>query len=480
MPHAETSTEDLKIEEDTPKCQSTGESHSGSGRETKKRRKTRVVIEARKLMSDLAFTVRHRINQKAFTRKRLLTFEVVVLLVLQKTLKSVQLHLREFFATLGNVCAQLRAPTGSAWTQARAKLRHTAFIELNQVAVLDELDADPEELTRWHGHRLLAIDGSILRLPENKELFEHFGGHDVSNQKGACGMRVPLARLSMLYDVLNRIGISARVGKNTDSELAQALTHLAAVRPGDVLLLDRGYPGFLLFAELIAKGIHFVARCQRSSFAEVARLFERNEDGASITVSLSAKKDRRSEALRSGLPTEIKVRLVSVRLSTGELEVLATSLLDETTYPTSEFLEVYHLRWGIETYFGLLKGRLDLQNFSGLTVEAVLQDLHAAVFLCNLESIVTQDAAAQLPAQGKEPGERRHTQKLNRAISFHTLKSRVIDLLIGKRPVDEVLTELTELFLANPISVRRRTPPRNPPTSLRSLHFQKNRRKIVF
>jgi hypothetical protein len=445
----------------------------------KKRWKKRVVRNARMLIRDVNFAARHRNNEKAFTRKRLLPFEVVVLLVLQKSLKSVQLHLREFFAKLGLIFKRLRTPTGSAWTQARAKLRHTAFIELNQVAVLDELDAVHDEMDLWCGHRLLAIDGSTLRLPENQALFEHFGGQESSNQNGPCGVQVPHARLSVLYDCLNRIGIAAQVGKNADSELALALKHLAAARRGDVILFDRYYPGFLLFAELVAKGIHFVARCQQRSFSEVARLFARNEDGASITVTLAAK-SRRGEALRTGLPTEIKVRFVSVRLSTGELEVLATSLLDETAYPTSQFREVYHLRWEIETYYGLLKGRLDLENFSGLTVEAVLQDLHAAVFLCNLESIVTRDAAEQLPAKAAEQDEPRHAQKVNRAVSFHALKSNVIDLLIGKRSVDKVLTELTELFLANPVSLRHRNPPRKPPAPLRSFNFQKRRRKIVF
>ncbi len=58
------------------------------------------------------------------------------------------------------------------------------------------------------------------------------------------------------------------------------------------------------------------------------------------------------------MPSELVVRFVSVRLPTGELEVLVTSLLDETVYPTEEFLEVYHWRWGHQTYYHLLKGRL--------------------------------------------------------------------------------------------------------------------------
>ncbi len=44
------------------------------------------------------------------------------------------------------------------------------------------------------------------------------------------------------------------------------------------------------------------------------------------------------------------MRLVSLRLPTGELEVLVTSLLDETVYPTAAFREPYQYRWGQETY----------------------------------------------------------------------------------------------------------------------------------
>src|SRR5258708_14550895 len=65
--------------------------------------------------------------------------------------------------------------------------------------------------------------------------------------------------------------------------------------------------------------------------------------------------------------TLFRSRFVSVRLPTGELEVLVTSLLDETLYPTAEFLSVYHWRWGHETFHLMLKGRLELENFSGRT-----------------------------------------------------------------------------------------------------------------
>jgi len=68
------------------------------------------------------------------------------------------------------------------------------------------------------------------------------------------------------------------------------------------------------------------------------------------------------------LDEQIKVRFVRIILSTGETEVLVTSLLDSEKYTTQMLKELYHLRWGIETFLGVLKERLKIDNFTGKTV----------------------------------------------------------------------------------------------------------------
>jgi IS4 transposase len=82
-------------------------------------------------------------------------------------------------------------------------------------------------------------------------------------------------------------------------------------------------------------------------------------------------------------------------LSTGEIEVLVTSLLDSDKYTAQMLKELYHLRWGIETLFGVLKERLRLDNFTGKTVISIKQDFFATLFLVGLESILTQTAELQ-------------------------------------------------------------------------------------
>lgn len=438
----------------------------------------RVIERARELMRDWGFEARHRVSPKDFTRKRCFTFGVVMLLVLQKTLKSIQLHLQEFFEALREEAPQHSATDG-AWSQARAKLKHTAFIELNQEAVLKPLEASAQDLLLWKGYRLVSNDSSLLRLPWSKALFAHFGGQHTVHPDGTPGVRVPHARLSVVYDCLNRVALDARVGTYKQGEIELAQEHLDTLRPGSLWIGDRGYCSYALLARLHLQKIDFVVRCKRHSFAEVDELFRRNEDGASIVTRISSKHVRGAKSA-GPLPAEILVRFVSVQLSTGELEVLVTSLVDEKAFPPESLKEVYHWRWGVETFYGQLKGLLDLENLSGLTVEAMLQDIHAAVFLCGLESLLTREAQNQLD-QPSSNQRRRHSQKVNHHVSFHTLKSRVIDLLIGKDPVEKVFAELTALFLAKPIAVRpERSSPRHPPQLTRSLNYQKRVRKVTF
>lgn len=48
------------------------------------------------------------------------------------------------------------------------------------------------------------------------------------------------------------------------------------------------------------------------------------------------------------------------------------------------------MRWGVETFFSIVKGRLCLENFTGKTSEAVKQDFWSTVFISNLETLMTE------------------------------------------------------------------------------------------
>ena len=436
-----------------------------------------LIIHLRESLIAPAFWGRHRRRPTDFTRQCVLTFPVLMLLLLQKSLKSLQAHAQEFFwqLSLGVAAPSLSA---GAVTHARAKLRPSAFVELNQ-AVLRTVygPAHAGLVQRWRGHRLLGVDSSLVRLPSHAAVGGKFGWVQCANHHGPLE-RYPQGRVSVFYDVLNEVALEARLVASTVAETELAHQHLAGVQPGDVVLNDRGFTGYRWLVAVRAAGAHFVSRCSRGSFAAVQRLFARNEAGVSVEVTLTAPPEVRAVCRAQGWPLELRVRLVTVRLKSGELEVLVTSLLETVAYPTEALAEVYWQRWGHETYYGRLKGRLDLEHGSGQTVEAVEQDFHATVLLSNVESVVIGPAQAQLT---ERTAGRRQPAQVNRAVSVHALKYRLIELLSSRVPAERVLGELTTWFQANPVSVRPgRQVQRRKFSPSRSYHYQRRVRKMVF
>jgi len=434
-----------------------------------------VVATTREVIDSKSFQDQHRLNERCFVRKRRLSYSCVLLFILQQTIRSLQLHLNDFAQQLG---VEHWVSKGG-WSQARAKLRHTAFIELNQRAVVGVVYGGQTdfEVRRWHGWRVLALDSSLLRLPQEAEMGEEFGWAECRNQSGPTG-RYPQARLSALYDVLNRVGLEVSLVNWSIGERRVGAEHLKALREEDLTLTDRGYAGYEWFARQIQLGCQFVCRCERNTFESVQQLFEANLAGKSVQVKLVPSHSQAKALKAAGLPEEITIRLVTLRLPDGELEVLATSLLDDAAYPTESFLPLYEQRWGVETFFGVLKGRLSLENFSGRTVEAIRQEVHATVFLSNLETVITRPAQQRL--KEKDP-ERKYPAQVNHAVTFHAIKSQILDLLTSRQPVEEVLRQLEVKFLQDPVSVRKgRKPPRKKPSGWVSYRFQRYSKKAVF
>ncbi len=390
------------------------------------------------------------------------------MILLQKSAKSMQLVLNEFFK-------RLKKPpiTSSAFSQARKHLKAEAFIELNREAIVAVMYED-EDYKRYKGFRLLGIDGSKVHLPSEKAIIEKFGG---TAKNHLSEQIAPFGLVSVLFDVLNHIALDAVLapGKSYEVDLAQA--HLAYVQPHDLLIFDRNYPSYLWLAALGQRQADFLGRCSRSSFKAVQEMFAgQGADSQLVTLKVNGKRQKKVRQL--GLPEQITVRLVRLTLASGETEVLITSLLDEELFPTEDFGDLYFQRWGSETFYDLLKNRLLLENFTGKTVAAVEQDFYATIYISGLETLLTREANQKLQSKAHT---NRYPQKVNQAVSFNALKNRMIDLLLTETDEDLLLTELTCLFLMKPTLIRKgRSTPRPKYSMARSLNFHKYLKKICF
>ena len=396
-------------------------------------------------------------------------FSLLLIVILRKSVKSLQLVLNELTEGL-----KVTKMTNSAFTKARTKLSHTAFIELNQKAIVNVCYGDGDFI-RYKGLRLLGVDSSKVILPDTQDIIEEFGQIRYTTVKeGQEGERT-YGLASVMYDVLNRLAVDSVMSHAHAYEVDLAVAHLKHTITDDLLIFDRGYASYRMVSTLIKKERHFVIRCSASSFS-TARAMLKGEGKDSQIVKLTPHHSKVKEIRELSLPEEITVRFVRVVLDTGENEVLVTSLLDEDLFPATDFKEIYHFRWGTETYYDILKTRLNLENFSGKTAESVYQDFYSTVYLTGLESILTADTDEQLSSK-----KTKHTQKVNRVVSFNAIKNKALDLLLSDIDTDLVIPKLEQLFLTNPTSIRNdRKVPRKKKSSHSLLDFWKRRRKYCF
>ena len=450
----------------------------------KKTAEISVVFKDKKREED--FINKHKIGINSFIRNRKLGFDKVMTMIIKKSNKSLQNSINDTQLYLGEDVTI----TNSAYTQARAKLNYTAFEEFMHMAK-DVFYKDGEYET-YKKFRLLAIDGSVVTLPNTEDVKKEFNPMKVKCQIKGFEKDVAQGRISCLYDVLNNIAIDASISNmhsNEDNDLivyderTLAIKHLQYATLDDLIIMDRGYPSYMLFAKAYNK-TNILCRIRKNSFAKAKFLFNPHSPKKDVILEIKAPKYLRDELKSEHLPTKLKIRFIQVILDNGTVEVLATNVLDNNILKTSNFKELYALRWGIETYFDLIKNRLSLENFTGLTSLAVKQDFFATLFLTNYESMMTYDLNQELKEKTKD---NKYVQKINKAVSFNVIKHKVFDLLYLDNPLDEMLEQMEKLFLTNTIVIRpnRKTKPRldkniqKSTIATNSIHYLKRKKKNV-
>jgi len=358
-----------------------------------------------------------------------------------------------------------RQVTKSAFSQARKKFKHTAFIELNddQVSYFYEHFA-PDT---WRGIRLLAIDGTMATLPNNEAVGAHFGSWHPQ-----AGGKCAKARISQLFDVLNKISVEARIASKDRGERDLAAEHLVHLRENDLVLLDRGYPAFWLFSAIRDTDAHFCSRMclQEWNVVKQFLLSGLREQIVEIEPAYSAKKACDERGLSQ---TPIPVRLLRIELSDGQIEVLATSLLDQARYPYELFKELYIQRWPVEEDYKAMKSRLEVENWSGESVESVRQDFHATIFAKNLAAILAQPAQHAVREQSAH---KKYTYKVNMTHLYAQLKMTIVKLFTAANPL-KLLRRLWQHMTKTIEPIRpNRSNPRN--KRVRPVRYPKNYKSI--
>ncbi len=166
-----------------------------------------------------------------------------------------QTELDQFFKHLNKQSEATQHITKSAFFQARKQLSYTAFTKLNHQLV-DSIYEKKSHYKTWKGFRVCAIDGTSMRLPNEPNITNYFGFQKGKSNQAPCAMGMA----SVFYDVLNHIVIDSSINPNNTSERKCAEAHLQYAGKKDLIIYDRDYAAFWLYALHIKHHHRFCVR----------------------------------------------------------------------------------------------------------------------------------------------------------------------------------------------------------------------------
>jgi len=356
--------------------------------------------------------------------------------------KSLSLEVVNFINAFNEVnLIKLGSFTQSAFIQSRNKIKPEVFKHLSTTLTTEFYSDNDLSIKLWNGYRLLAVDGSRINLPDTKELENIYG-----RSKNQTSSGVVQARTSVLYDVLNNLVIDSKLVPLKTGEIPLAKEHLLKAKKNDLIIYDRGYPSFELVNSHNTIGVDFLFRV-KVSFSNVIKDFV-SSGKTSQLVEIKPSKNKIVENSSFNKNSVAKVRLISVRLKDGSIEILMTSLLNSRKYRSKIFKDLYFKRWGVETYYDELKNKLKVEYFSGYSNNTIQQDFNVAIFVSNIQTLIVNDIEEEIQERTKD---RKLKYKVNSNLSYGFLKDRIISILQGNKDMEG---ELKKLFKAHLVPIR--------------------------
>ncbi len=289
-----------------------------------------------------------------------------------------------------------RVPTTVAISRARARLGAEP-LRLLFAKVAGPSGTPDTPGVFYRGLRVATVDGFTLDLQDTPENAEHFGrGGNGSGSQNPY----PQLRVLVVAESGTRSLLAAAHGPCSTGEKTLALDLLAALGPGMLLLADRNFISWNLWAKAVATGADLCWRVP-SSFNLRPRTV--CDDGTYLTQLRPPRK-------KDGDPATVRVVEYTVTTTDkaggeaqSEVFALATTLLDPLQAPAKDLADLYHRRWQAETGIGDLKtaerGGPDavLRSKKPATVE---QELYA--MLCVYQAV--RDLIGYATPDGLDPG----------------------------------------------------------------------------
>jgi len=225
------------------------------------------------------------------------------------------------------------------------------------------------------GGRVMVVDCTSFSMSDAPTLRKQFRGRGCKP-----GVSYPIAKVMALLDL--RTGCFTRLlaGPLYRHEASGVIRLHRQLRTGDILLADRAFCSFVHVALLSRRGVFVCFRLHQRR-KSVSRGLERWRRPARCPDWM----DPRQFA---ALPESIEVRIVRYTIKRNGYRTkhvaVATTLMDEQTWPDAKIAELYGHRWTIETCFDHLKTTMKMSVLKCRTVGGIRRELMMYLIAYNL------------------------------------------------------------------------------------------------
>ena len=307
----------------------------------------------------------------------------------------------------------------SAYCRARMRL---------PLAVLQELLVQSSEAMRqtsssadglWCGLRAHLVDGSSTIAPDTPDSQKAFG--QPKGCKPGCGFPVP--KVLALFDAFSGLVVQALGFPLYTHEQSKVWMLHPLLKLGDLLVADRGFCSFVHLTMLVSRGVHGLFRLHqrtivdfrphrkhRRKYRKGEKVNQRKPMPRSRFIKRLARHDQivewfkpinkpkwMSKSQFALVPASLMVRELRITLprkgQRTHMLTIVTTLLDPTLYSKDQIMELYEVRWRVETHFAQLKTVLKMRKLKSQTSQGVLKELTVYSLVYNMIHVVMLKAA---------------------------------------------------------------------------------------
>lgn len=293
------------------------------------------------------------------------------------------------------------AETG-AYCTARERLPEEACLQLARDSGRQADDAAPAAW-RWHGRRVLDVDGSTFTMPDTPENQSEYP--QVPGQRRGCGF--PIARIVVVFSLAVGTVLDAALGKYQGKQTGENSlfrTLHGMLREGDVVLADRYFSGWFDIALLQQRGVDTVVRKHQLRATDFRTGKWLGPGDHLVRWPKPPRPDWMSPEQYASLPDELTLREVRVVVRqtgfrTKEL-IIVTTLLNAQQYAAEEIAVLFRRRWQAELNLRSLKIVLQMDHLRCKTPHRVRNEFYMHLVAYNLIRQLMAVAAVQA---GREP-----------------------------------------------------------------------------